>query len=361
MEEKKEIVNFEELELKVIAQDNMMWKDWIEYMMSILEDTDTLVQVDEISDRICIITARNECTKMKILELKWVWKEKFLDIRSVRGDIKKMQLLHVPYMITREDIEQKLDDYGKIIRIEKEYYKPNKKILTGKRFITIKMQKPVPNFIDIKDRRIRVEYPGVKWMCSVCLSVDHRVRDCPNVKCYICELVGHRRPECPKNNEKDKSKEMEVVDKEMEISIEQEDVIEGGNMSRQESPKDKIVKELQEVYEELEKSIEQEKEIESEKNLDNSKIQEKEVKGKEGVKTRTQIKYRNKLLCEKGYVDDTHEVPEIFEVKWNGKNYKKTKEELKEELKKEGWLETDFKLWGAIIYHPYPTAQKDMK
>ncbi|XP_067119328.1 uncharacterized protein PF3D7_1120000-like [Centruroides vittatus] len=171
-------------------------------------------------------------------------------------------------------------------------------------------------------------------------------------------MTKHKRTECPKNRLREIENNDKILEQDVDESIEQEVVREEREVvEKQNNSREKIVQELQEVYNELKRSLEQEKESGSGQKVKSKNIQEKKVKAKPGIKTRSQVKYRNKLLVEQAFGEKDDPLPQVYEIKYNGQEYKKTKSELEEE----GWLETNFRLWGAILRDPYPAAKSTMK
>lgn len=64
------------------------------------------------------------------------------------------------------------------------------------RCVLLEMGKPVPNFTDLRGRRVAYDYIDLKRVCSLCNGEGHPRKDCVASICARCSEVGQADALC---------------------------------------------------------------------------------------------------------------------------------------------------------------------
>ena len=126
-----------------------------------------------------------------------VFLKESLSFRGVRLPVRvaerkvRVEVCNVPYEVHNKDIATTLSTYGEMLTIESEYYAKRESLLTGIRFITMKIKKPIPSLIRVSNYTARVFYRGQTATCFKCKEMGHVMQNCPR-NANVCSRCGSR-------------------------------------------------------------------------------------------------------------------------------------------------------------------------
>lgn len=106
------------------------------------------------------------------------------------------------YSSEHHDVElaTALAPYGKILSVSRESVPGFPTVTTGIRRVKMEMKSAVPNFLDVIDTTVQLEYEGVLRVCRKCGAQGHMGANCDTAQCSRCGAYGHEVCEaaCPK-------------------------------------------------------------------------------------------------------------------------------------------------------------------
>ncbi|KAK8765834.1 hypothetical protein V5799_031556 [Amblyomma americanum] len=103
------------------------------------------------------------------------------------------------YSSEHHDVElvTALAPYGKIVSVSRESVPGFPTVTTGIRRIKMEMKSAVPNFLDVIDTTVQLEYEGVLRICRECGAQGHMGANCDTAQCSRCGAYGHEVCEAP--------------------------------------------------------------------------------------------------------------------------------------------------------------------
>lgn len=130
--------------------------------------------------------------------------DKHFDCNLLYSNIIVVSFMHLPAYITDMEIKLKLASYGIALKsqIKRRYYKGTR-CADGTRFVEVTFPPHIKslNYLMKFDtvhgpQLFRVKHNNQTKVCSLCLSEDHLVKDCPDFKCFKCGVQGHAKRFC---------------------------------------------------------------------------------------------------------------------------------------------------------------------
>lgn len=106
------------------------------------------------------------------------------------------------YSAEHHDVElvTALQPYGKILSVSRESVPGFPTVTTGIRRVKIEMKEPVPNFIDVIDTTIQLEYEGVTRVCRRCGARGQMKANWEAPQCERCRRSTTRPARHPAPN-----------------------------------------------------------------------------------------------------------------------------------------------------------------
>ncbi len=99
--------------------------------------------------------------------------------------------------ITNPELLEELSQYGRVLHIDRQYYRQYLNILNGEVTVLLcSMEGDIPRRMKIAGWDIHVEYKGQPYACHNCFRFGHTARKCPIVLCWACKATGHMSKDC---------------------------------------------------------------------------------------------------------------------------------------------------------------------
>lgn len=130
--------------------------------------------------------------------------DKQCDCDLLYSDIMVVSFMHLPAYITDAEIKLKLASYGIALKgkIKRRYYRGTR-CADGTRYVKVEFPKHIKslNYLMKFDtvygpQMFRVKHNNQTKVCSLCLSDEHLMRQCPDFKCFRCGVQGHTKKSC---------------------------------------------------------------------------------------------------------------------------------------------------------------------
>ncbi|KAH9364838.1 hypothetical protein HPB48_001303 [Haemaphysalis longicornis] len=101
-------------------------------------------------------------------------------------------------LVPDEHLLTAMAPYGKVVAVERPATVERPTVYNGHRIAQIEMkpEKPVPNFIRVREHRVICDYPGVLRVCSRWKKAGHYRKDCKEDFCDPCSTFGHTTASC---------------------------------------------------------------------------------------------------------------------------------------------------------------------
>ncbi|XP_077537060.1 uncharacterized protein LOC144149366 [Haemaphysalis longicornis] len=106
--------------------------------------------------------------------------------------------LFLPATVTNESLIRALTPHGQVTEVRNGTFKGQPSVLTGTRYIQMRMKEdnPVPNYIRVAGHRAVFDYPGVRRVCRRCRQEGHISTECSAPFCERCGIFGHESSPC---------------------------------------------------------------------------------------------------------------------------------------------------------------------
>lgn len=120
------------------------------------------------------------------------------------SDIMVVSFMHLPAYITDAEIKLKLASYGIALKskIKRRYYRGTR-CADGTRYVKVEFPPHIKslNYLMKFDtvygpQMFRVKHNNQTKVCSLCLSDEHLMKQCPDFKCFRCGVQGHAKYTC---------------------------------------------------------------------------------------------------------------------------------------------------------------------
>ena len=89
----------------------------------------------------------------------------------------------------------RLSCYGQVLSFRRDIVAQG--IFNGVRTARMRLTSHIPSLIHIAGDSLRIWYPSQPKTCRNCGSEDHMVKDCNSTRCFNCEKSGHAKTDCP--------------------------------------------------------------------------------------------------------------------------------------------------------------------
>ena len=119
-----------------------------------------------------------------------------------RGEGRRVKIKNCKWSLKEEEIEKWMESYGKVlVPITEETHDMQDSdpdldedpIGTGNYWLTMRLDKPIPQFIPMLGRKIEIYYRGMKQVCVNCYEAGHKKNDCKNQRRewvnYVAEFI----------------------------------------------------------------------------------------------------------------------------------------------------------------------------
>lgn len=192
-----------------------------------------------------------------------------------------VQLRDVPLEIEDIDVKMVISQYGTVSNYRELTYREFPDVKSGHRRISVRMIKPVPNYVKIRGYNILCLYDGVVQECFKCKEKGHFLKNCSKISCFKCGEKGHIHMNCKSDVISD-SDEQNIINPpppvlEKEVTyLDSQNVVLTQNLGKPEKEKE-ISKDDSMLFDEkLDNSIDQEfKEVRNSKVLRSSRKRNK--------------------------------------------------------------------------------------
>ena len=109
------------------------------------------------------------------------------------NDVRWIKIEGCEYQLTEDDISQGLEPFGQLLTpIREDIYENSDSerdiVGNGTNSVKMKLERPIPQFLPMHGRRIRIYYNGIEKLCSNCYG-KHTRRQCRNQKTEWIEYV----------------------------------------------------------------------------------------------------------------------------------------------------------------------------
>ncbi|PIK45398.1 putative zinc finger CCHC domain-containing protein 3-like [Apostichopus japonicus] len=117
-------------------------------------------------------------------------------VEPYSNDYVVVTVLNVEHELNDNIVKFALGMYGKVVASRWCVYPEYPSIFNGNRQYKVVLEKDIPSSLRIGARNISVRYPGQPFTCLRCGGRDHRIKECPNLKCFLCLGLGHQSKDC---------------------------------------------------------------------------------------------------------------------------------------------------------------------
>ena len=143
------------------------------------------------------------------------------------NDIRWVKIEGTEYLLTEEEIRQGLEPFGELLTpIREDIYEDSDserdRVGNGTYSVKMKLTVPIPQFLPMHGRRIRVYHSGITKLCTNCYG-RHTRRQCRNTKRQWIEYVRDFMMDNDTLGEEYYGKWWEIVDQEYPEYFEQQD------------------------------------------------------------------------------------------------------------------------------------------
>lgn len=146
-------------------------------------------------------------------------KETTVQLEVVDSPYITIRRLHAPFELPKSVINYALSKYGVVIEHDFEYYKEFPEISTTVRVIKMKLNRAMPNNLDIGRFPVVIYYHGVVTTCYKCRETGHGARECKKRV-----NLGREQPLAAEFSEEENA-DAESVQTEEPITNSQEDMV----------------------------------------------------------------------------------------------------------------------------------------
>ena len=120
---------------------------------------------------------------------------------GTEGDVQWVEISGCQYEITEGELLCWLNLYGEVLSKISEMKHPDSEVENpvgnGTYVVQMRLERPIPQFLPISGRKVRIYYPGIKRECTNCYG-HHAKQNCRNPKVQWIEQVGSFMDKNPK-------------------------------------------------------------------------------------------------------------------------------------------------------------------
>ncbi|KAH7932838.1 hypothetical protein HPB49_003345 [Dermacentor silvarum] len=121
---------------------------------------------------------------------------KIVPLERMGTPVVYVTVYRLPPCVSDDVLTAALAPYGKCRGISDVVFKDRTDISNDSRLVKLEMVKPPPNFVTVTGFRVRLEYKGMKRVCSKCGEEGHFGASCTSSRCARCAIFGHPTATC---------------------------------------------------------------------------------------------------------------------------------------------------------------------